>query len=156
MSADPTALDAALAAHPELDAEAITDAYFGMENDPDDQPQPYEADEREAHQILLAYLQHLGTPDWDGEPGELSDRSRQALIEKVLPVTMLTEEGSDLAVVLRWEVFQELVTEWITLANLRAHANGEGNARDLLLRLVTSREVDHVGRAAWLADYGDG
>ncbi len=143
-----------IAQHPELDAHELESAYAAMDEDEDFQPRPYERDERHAHDIALAHLQHIGTEDWDGREGEQSDRSRKMLIEKAGVVTAQTDEGDQPAVLLPIGVFHNLMADLNQLAHMKASADGVGNAQDFWLQVVQRRLAQDAARRAWLADHG--
>jgi hypothetical protein len=81
--------------------------------------------------------------------GELSARSRERLVEAAGLSTCVSADGAETAAVIPVTVLQELLAEYILLANAKAHSNGEGNAQDLILRSTRSRMADDVARRAW-------
>jgi hypothetical protein len=139
------------AKHPELDADALADAYTAMEDDLE-LVRPYGDAERRAHQLVLAYLQHLGTPDWDGTPGELSDRSREQLAAQAGIATLISDDDdAALVALLPLDVLKELLTDHILLLNREGNRREQrGNASDVLLEHVQQRLSADAARTAWL------
>ena len=147
-------LRALIAAHPEFSPEGLTDALHSMDDclDVGNTPRPYGEGERGAHELVIAYLRHFGTPDWDGTPGEQSDRSRDMLIEKIggLVDVELPDEETERWAWLRFDVLGNLLADHVLMLNVLLHGSGH-TAQDFLLSKMADRLIDDIVWARWLA-----
>ncbi|WP_158895582.1 hypothetical protein [Amycolatopsis anabasis] len=104
--------------NPHLDAGEL-EAYFWAlrENDPEqEKPRPYRAEEKAAHDLLMAYLTHVGARAWgEQDLPEQSEVTRERFIQAARLATAIGSEGPEPVAMLPLGVLEELLTEYATL-----------------------------------------
>jgi hypothetical protein len=142
-------------AHPELDADELAAAYrFFASEDPSRWPPPYTDDERQADEIVTAYLAHEGAEWVDGirpEPNRLTGAN---LVERLGLVAEVPEDDPLPSAVIPLPTFLHLLRA--VVASIAAEREPDESVMSRHLRKVERREMADAAGRAFVAHHPDG